>query len=286
MADNLNYVSLNRFASLMLSGGIDPNVYYFTHPRIWIRKNWVVSRPTLISGYPGLGRIGEVVLRFLVRELSAKQIGIVTSPYFSSQAVVGKDGIARLTAVRLYLKPRPDGDLVLALGEQHQEMMGGEYETCRVLLSFFKKVGGTKVITVGGHMEPPRENLRTYVFTSDARMAAQLKTDGFTMAPAGTPIVGAAGIALGLSRLLGLQGVGVLGLTNSEGPDLEAAKHVLVNVDTLLKLGLNFSKFEAETDRWRELQEQYQKGLRRLEEDQRFSSLLQGRGTEGPDYLG
>jgi len=286
MTDNLNYAPLKSICGFMFSGGIDPNVYYFTRPRMWIRKNWVVSRPTLISGYPGLGRVGEVVLRFLVRELSAKQIGIVTSPYFSSQAVVGKDGIARLTAVRLFLKPRPEGDLLLALGEQHQELIGGEFETCRVLLSFFKKVGGTKVITVGGHMEPPRGNLRTYVFASDARLPSQLKADGFTMAPAGTPIVGAAGIALGLSRLLGLQGIGILGLTNSEGPDLEAARHVLGNVDTLLKLGLDFSKFENETRKWKQLQEQYRKGLRRLEEDQRFSSLLQGRGSEGPDYLG
>lgn len=266
--------------------GVDPNVYYFTRPRIWIRKNWVVSKPVLISGYPGLGRIGEVALRFLVKGLSAKQIGSVTSPYFSTQAVIGRDGVARLTAVRLYLKPRADGDLLLALGEQHQELMGGEFETCRTLLSFFKKVGGDSVITVGGHMEPPREDLKTYGFASDARCVEQLKSAGITLAPAGTPIVGAAGVLLGLSRLLGLRGIGILGLTNSEGPDLESARHVLNNLDALLKLGLDFSEFDQETQRWRRLQVQYQKGMRSLEEDRGFSSFMQRGGPQGPDYLG
>lgn len=270
----------------MFSGGIDPNVYYFARPRMWIRKNWAVSRPTLVCGYPGLGRVGEITLRFLAKELSAKQIGVVTSPYFSSQAIVGKDGIARLTAVRLYLKPRAEGDLVLAIGEQHQELMGGEFETSRILLSFFKRVGGNTVITVGGHMEPPRENLNVYVFASDAQTVEQLRSKGLRIAPAGTPIVGAAGIVLGLSKLLRLRGIGILGLTNSEGPDIDASRHVLSSLDLVLKLGLDFSKFEEEAQRWKRLQERYQMGLRRLEEDQRFSSVMQGRGPEGPDYLG
>jgi len=270
----------------MFSGGIDPNVYYFARPRMWIRKNWVVSRPTLVCGYPGLGRVGEIALRFLARELSAKQVGIVASPYFSSQAIVGKDGIVRLTAVRLYLKPRAEGDLVLALGEQHQELMGGEFETCRILLSFFKKVGGNVVIAVGGHMEPPRANVNVYAFASDTQTVEQLKSHGLRIAPAGTPIVGAAGIALGLSRLMGLHGIGILGLTNSEGPDLDASRHVLSSVDAVLGLGLDFSKFEAEVQRWEQLQEKYQTGMHRLEEDQRFSSMMTERGAEGPDYLG
>jgi len=269
----------------MFSSGIDPNVYYFARPRIWVRKNWAVARPVLISGYPGLGRIGEIVLRFLVKSLSAKQIGVVTSPYFSTQAIVGKDGIARLTAVRLFLKPKADGDLLLALGEQHQELMGGEFETCRTLLSFFKKVDGTMVITVGGHMEPPRESLKTIAFASDVQTVAELKSKGLAIAPAGTPIVGTAGIMLGLSRLLGLRGIGILGLTNSEGPDLEAARHVLSNLSSLLQLRMDLMEFEIEAQKWKQLQIEYQKGLRKLEGEQGLPSLVRG-GPEGPDYLG
>ena len=268
----------------MLAGRIEPSVYYFTNPKLWITTGWAVAKAVLIVGYPGIGRTAEVTVRFLARSFRAKRIGTITSPYFSTQAVVDKRGRARLLGVQIFLKNRKEGDVMIALGEQHQELMGGELEASRILLKFFKKIGGDLVIAVGGHVEQPKAENRVYALVTDPSMLEYAKNLELELAPTGTPIVGSVGITLGLCRLLGIRGMGLLGLTNVGGPDLESSRQVLEKMDKLLNANLDFSLFESETQKWKELQEKYRRELKRLENDRALSSLFRGPGS--PEYLG
>ncbi len=268
----------------MLAGRIEPSVYYFTNPKLWISKGWAVSKPILVIGYPGIGRIGEIVVRFLIKSFKAQRIGMITSPYFSTQAVVDKKGRTRLLGVQIFLKNRKEGDLIIALGEQHQELMGGEFEASRILLKFFKSIGGDLVIAIGGHIEQPKAENRIFALAADPSGLEYLKSLGLEMAPIGTPIVGSVGITLGLCRLLGIKGIGLLGLASLGGPELESSRQVLEKLDTFLNANLDFSSFESEAQKWKELQDKYRKELKKLESDKSLSAFL--KGPESPEYLG
>ncbi|MEM3368940.1 MAG: PAC2 family protein, partial [Thermoproteota archaeon] len=115
-------------------------------------------------------------------------VGFITSPFFSNQVVVDKYGNAKLVGIALFIKNRNEGDLLFALGQKHQEVMGGELETTEILLKLFKKLGGKFVYSVGGHLTLERNEVPVWGIASEPDVANMLKEKGITLAPTGTPI--------------------------------------------------------------------------------------------------
>jgi proteasome assembly chaperone (PAC2) family protein len=269
----------------MLPSRSDSAVYYFTKPKIWLKKGWTVKEPKLVIGYPGIGLIGELVVRFLVRFTNAKKVGFITSPFFSNQVVVDRYGNAKLVGVALFIKNRDEGDLLFALGQKHQEVMGGELETTEILLKLFKKLGGKFVYSVGGHLSLENNGASVWGIASEPEVANMLKEKGIMLAPTGTPIVGGAGIALGLCNFFGLKGIGLLGLTRSEKPDFVTSKAILEKLSSLLNLSIEYSLLEAEEAKWNKMEEKYREELNKVKLDKTLSLLFK-KEYKRPEYLG
>lgn len=269
----------------MLPSRSDSAVYYFTKPKIWLKKGWSVKEPKLIVGYPGIGLIGEIVVRFLIRFTNAKKVGFITSPFFSNQVIVDKCGKAKLVGVALFIKNRDDGDLLFALGQKHQEVMGGELETTEILLKLFKKLGGKFVYSIGGHLSLESSEIPIWGIASDPDVANMLKEKGIKLAPAGTPIVGGAGIALGLCSFFNLKGIGLLGLTKSEKPDFATSKTIIEKLSSLLNLSVEYSLLEEEEAKWNKIEEKYREELNKVKLDKTLSLLFK-KEYKRPEYLG
>jgi len=267
----------------MLTSRYDTSIYYFTKPKLWIRKGWSVKEPQLVIGYPGIGLVGEIVIKFLVKSMKAVKVGFITSPFFSSQVLVDKNGVAKLIGVNIFIKNRKEGDLILALGQKHQEVMGGELETTEVLLKFFKKLGGKNVYSIGGHLSLDEKN-RVWGVASEPSMLNILKEREIAIAPAGTPIVGSAGIAIGLCSLLGLKGIGLLGVTKKEGPDFDAARAIIEKLSLFLNLIPDYSLLHSEEEKWHKVEAMYEERLKKLKSDKTLSLLF--KEFKRPEYLG
>lgn len=269
----------------MLPSRSDPAVYYFAKPKIWLKKGWSVKEPKLIIGYPGIGLIGEIVVRFLVRFTNAKKVGFITSPFFSNQIIVDRYGNAKLVGVTLFIKNRDEGDLLFALSQKHQEVMGGELKTTEILLKLFKKLGGKFVYSVGGHLTLESNGVPVWGIVSEPEIANTLKEKGITLAPAGTPVVGGAGIALGLCSFFGLKGIGLLGLTRSEKPDFATSRTIIEKLSSLLGLSVEYSLLDAEEAKWNKMEAKYREELNKVKLDKTLSLLFK-KEYKRPEYLG
>lgn len=269
----------------MLPSRSDSAIYYFAKPKIWLKKGWTVKEPKLVIGYPGIGLVGEIVVRFLIRFTNAKKVGFITSPFFSNQVIVGRHGNAKLIGIALFIKNRDEGDLLFALGQRHQEVMGGELETTEILLKLFKKLGGKYVYSVGGHLSIESSEAPVWGMTSEPEVAIMLKERGIKLAPPGTPVVGGAGIAVGLCTFLGLKGVGLLGLAKGEKPDFTTSRAILETLSSLLNLKLEYSLLEGEEKKWNKIEEKYKEELSKVKIDKALSLLFR-KEYKRPEYLG
>jgi len=252
--------------------------------RVWVRKNTTVSNPVVIIGLPGLGRIGGIISRYLIRKLNTRLIGIVTSPYFSNQVIVGKNGVARITAVKIYKsESRFNGsDLLIVTADEHLENIWGEYDVAMKMLKFLVKRGVRLIVTAGGHVSAS-ESKRTTGFASNKQLLKKLEEAGCKKAEIGTPVVGLSGIILGLSSIMGVDAVCILGETTGIRPDAEGSREVLNVLNRFLNLNLDIEDFQREEERINEIISRYERKVRQLMQDEKARRISES--FRLPDYV-
>jgi uncharacterized protein (TIGR00162 family) len=254
--------------------------------RLWLRRGTSLKTPTLIVGFPGLGRIGRIALKHLARSLKCDLVGIVTSPYFSSQAIVTKGGSARLMRGELYGKRLDSGeDLLLFSGDEHYSDIQGEYETSYKLLTFFKRIGGKMVVTMGGHTVLSENPSRVLCFATNRSLLTKALEAGAVQAPRGTPIVGISGVLVALAKLKGVPAVCFLGETLGLAPDFKAAKNVLAVVAKMLSIEVDLAPLDIGASDLSKLLKDMEKRYDALVQKDPVNRLVEEARGPGPDYV-
>ncbi len=252
--------------------------------RVWVRRNTMIENPVVIIGLPGLGRIGGIISRYLIRKLNTRLIGIVTSPYFSNQVIVGKNGVARITAVKIYKSESKfnGSDLLVVTADEHLENIWGEYDVAMKMLKFLVKRRVRLIVTAGGHVSAS-ESKKAIGFASSKQLLKKLEEAGCRKAEIGTPVVGLSGIILGLSSIMGIDAVCILGETTSIRPDAEGSRQVLNVLNRFLNLKLDIEDFQREEERINEIISRYEKKVRQLMQDERARRIAES--FRLPDYV-
>lgn len=252
--------------------------------KIWVKKGIKIVNPIVVIGLPGLGRIGGIISRYLIKKLDTKLVGIVTSPYFSNQVIVSKKGIARITGVKMY-KSRDmlnDSDLLIVTADEHLENIWGEYDVALKMLRFLAKRGVKLIVTVGGHVSAT-ESRGVIGFASRKELLRRLEEAGCKKAEMGTPVLGLSGIILGLSSIMRIDAVCILGETVSVRPDAESSREVLNVLNKFLGLNMEVSDFQREEERINEIISRYESKVKQLIQDEKARKIAEA--FMPPDYV-
>ena len=211
------------------------------------------NNPVLIEGLPGLGLVGKIALRYLIKQLKAKKIAYLYSPHFPYFVLVNKKGNVRLLRGAFYYFPNPKGqDIILFTGDSQSQTIEGQYEIADRVLEFSEKHGVKTIATIGGYRMEPKEKPRVFIAATSSNILQKALKAGATLSTSGSPIVGTAGLILGLSKFKHIDAICLLGETRGYLPDPLAAKSVLevlketFNFDLDLK-GLDEEITKAET---------------------------------------
>ncbi|MBO3839646.1 MAG: PAC2 family protein [Thermoproteota archaeon] len=252
--------------------------------KVWIRKGIKITNPIVVIGLPGLGRIGGIISRYLIKKLNTRLVGIVTSPYFSNQVIVSRKGIARITGVKMYKSENTLGnsDLLVVTADEHLENIWGEYDVALKMLRFLIKRGVKLIVTVGGHVSAT-ESRGVIGFASRKELLRMLEEAGCRRAEMGTPVVGLSGIILGLSSIMGIDAVCVLGETVSVRPDAEGSRGVLNVLNKFLGLNIDISDFQHEEERINEIISRYESKVKQLIQDEKARKIAEA--FMPPDYV-
>lgn len=186
------------------------------------------NNPVLIEGLPGLGLVGKIALRYLIKQLKPKKIAYLYSPHFPYFVLVNKKGNVRLLRGAFYYYQNPKGsDIILFTGDSQSQTIEGQYEIADRMLDFSEKHGVKTIATIGGYRMEPKEKPKVFIAATDQTILHKALDAGATLSTSGSPIVGTAGLILGLSKFKNIEALCLLGETRGYLPDPQAAKSVL-----------------------------------------------------------
>ena len=212
------------------------------------------KNPILIEGLPGLGLVGKIAIRYLIKKLKAKKFAHLYSPHFPYFVLVNKKGNVRLLRGTFYLWENKNGqnDLVLFTGDSQSQTIEGQYEIADRMLDFSQKYNIKTVVTIGGYRMETKEKPNVFAAAIDQELLDKALKAGAALSNSGSPIVGTAGLMLGLARFKKISALCLLGETRGYLPDPLAARSVLEvlksTFDFELDLnGLNEEIAKAET---------------------------------------
>ena len=242
-----------------------------------------LKNPILIEGLPGLGLVGKIATRYLIKQLKAQKLAYLYSPHFPYFVLVSKKGSVRLLRGTFYFwkNERGESDLILFTGDSQAQTIEGQYEISNSILDFAQKHGVKLVITIGGYRVETDNPRVVAAATSQSLLNRALQANA-VISPMGSPIVGTAGLILGLAPFRGIEALCLLGETRGYLPDPKAAKSVLgvllkilgINID-LAGLDAEIAKAESMVARLRKIEEKrmLQAEEMRREEDKKITYI-------------
>jgi uncharacterized protein (TIGR00162 family) len=197
-----------------------------------------LNNPVLIEGLPGLGLVGRIAIRYLAKQLKAQKFAYLYSPHFPYFVLVNKKGSVRLLRGAFYYWKNVKGqhDLILFTGDSQSQTIEGQYEIADKMLEFAKNHNVKTIVTIGGYRVETEAKPKVFVAGTSPEILAQAVAAGAVVSGSGSPIVGTAGLILGLARFKKIEALCLLGETRGYLPDPMAASSVL----EVIKSAFNF----------------------------------------------
>jgi uncharacterized protein (TIGR00162 family) len=196
------------------------------------------NNPILIEGLPGLGLVGKITMRYLIKKLNADKFAHLYSPHFPYFVLVNKKGNVRLLRGAFYFWKNENGpnDLILFTGDSQSQTIEGQYEIADRMLDFSQKHNVTTIVTIGGYRMEAKDKPKVFAAATAQELLDRALGAGAAVSSSRSPIVGTAGLILGLARFKKIKALCLLGETCGYLPDPLAARSVL----EVLKSAFNF----------------------------------------------
>jgi uncharacterized protein (TIGR00162 family) len=218
--------------------------------------------PVLIEGLPGMGHVGKLAAEHMLEKLKAKKFAEIYSPHFPHHVTVESDGTIRPLKNEIYHSQVDGKDLLIWVGDVQPVQPVGHYEVVQRVLDLAWEAGVKKVITLGGFATGKYSSAEPRVIgLGDDEMIEQAREFGVSAEAAGGPIIGAAGLLLGLGKIRGMRGICLLGETHGMLVDHRAAKSVLQSLTGILGIKIDMLNIEERAKATEQLIEKLQKEM-------------------------
>ena len=206
------------------------------------------KNPILIEGLPGLGLVGNIATHYLIRQLKAKKFAHLYSPHFPYFVLVNEKGSVRLLRGTFHFWKNYQGnnDLLFFTGDRQAQTIEGQYEICNNILTFAKKQGVNIVVTLGGYRVEVKNKPSVLVAATNKNLLNKALNAKTIVSPIGTPIVGTAGLILGLAPFQKIDALCLLSETRGYLPDPRAAKSVLETLQKIFNFNVDLTELNKE----------------------------------------
>ncbi len=235
--------------------------------------------PVLIEGLPGMGMVGRIATRFLIKQLGAKRFAELYSPHFPYYVLVNKKGSVRLLRGEFFYWKAPTGenDIVFLIGDSQAQTIEGQYEVTDSILKFAAKLRVRTIVTIGGYRKEAEESPKVVAVSTSPELLKKALQAKAIASPSGNPIVGTAGLLLGLAKFMKIDAVCLLGETRGYLADPVSAKSVLEVLQRMLGLEVNLKDLDVQIEKSKEVvarmreieerRERYAQKMRKSEEE-------------------
>ncbi len=235
--------------------------------------------PVLIEGLPGMGMVGRIAVRFLIKQLGASRFAELYSPHFPYYVLVNKKGSVRLLRCEFFSWKNVGGenDFVFLVGDSQAQTIEGQYEVADAILEYAVKLGVKTIVTIGGYRQEAEKAPQVVAVSTRSELLERAVGAKAVASPAGNPIVGTAGLLLGLAKFRGIDALCLLGETRGYLPDPVAARSVIEVLEGMFGLKVDYAGLDAQVEKSKEIssrmreiearREKFSQKMRRSEEE-------------------
>jgi len=189
---------------------------------------------------------------------------------------VNRKGNARLLRGDFHYWNNPlKNDLIFFSGDSQAQTIEGQYEIAETILRFADKCEVEAIFTLGGFRMETSNTPRVFATATDDEILGKAIRAGAAQSPPGNPIVGTAGLLIGMAKFKSIPALCLLGETRGYLPDPKAAKSILSVLQKMLKLPVSLEGLDKEIakadrilEKMRQIEarrETYAKRMRRTE---------------------
>jgi uncharacterized protein (TIGR00162 family) len=207
-----------------------------------------LNDPILIEGLPGLGLVGKIAIRYLIKQLKAERFAYLYSPHFPYFVLVNKKGNIRLLCGTFHFWKNRKGknDLIFFTGDSQAQTIEGQYEISDHILDFAEQYKVNTIVTIGGYRMEAKDKPKVIAAATNTELLNKAIQAKAIVSPMGSPIVGSAGLILGLARFRNIDALCLLGETRGYLPDPMAAKSVLEVIQAILDVDVDLDGLDEE----------------------------------------
>jgi uncharacterized protein len=218
-------------------------------------KKVELNNPILIEGFPGLGMVGSIATQYLVKQLKAEKVGTLYSPHFPYHVIVNENGSVRLLRGEFYVWKNESGknDFIFLTADSQPQTIEGQFEVANTILDFAQQKNVKTIITIGGYRNEVEGDPKIVAVSTTPELFEKAKKANALSSEAGTPIVGTAGLLLGLAKFRNLDAVCLLGETKGYLPDPKTAKSIIQVLEKLLEITVDLSGLDKDIEKSKQI---------------------------------
>jgi uncharacterized protein (TIGR00162 family) len=192
--------------------------------------------------------VGKIAIRYMIKKLKAQKFAYLYSPHFPYFVLVNKKGSVRLLRGSFYFwkNPHTQTDLILFTGDSQSQTIEGQYEIADRMLDFSRGHNIQTITTIGGYRVETQDKPRVYAAATSPQILDKAVGAGALVSKSGSPIVGTAGLILGLARFKKIEALCLLGETRGYLPDPLAARSVLEVLKATFGFDLDLAGMDEE----------------------------------------
>ena len=195
---------------------------------------------SLIEGFPGIGLVGPMAASYMIEKLGMEYIGYIASDLFPPIAAV-HDGQPMHTA-RIYADKK--NKLVVVFSE-FTVPSSAVYQTGSELVSFMRKYGITRLISIGG-MPTQKQGDVPFIISPDPAMAKKAASQGIKQIREGV-IAGVSAVLQISAREFGISTADLLVEVNPEIMNPKYAETAIQGLNKLIGIQIDLSELETES---------------------------------------
>jgi hypothetical protein len=137
-------------------------------------------------------------------------------------------------------------DLILLTGDSQAQTIEGQYEISESVLNFAKQYNVKTIVTLGGYRMESKEKPKVIAASTNQDLLNKAMKAKASLSPLGSPIVGTAGLILGLAHFKKIEALCLLGETRGYLPDPKSAESVLEVLSSMLDFNIPLAGLDEE----------------------------------------
>lgn len=228
------------------------------------KENLHVS--TIIVGFPGIGLIGSIAAKYIVKELDMTVKGYIRSPMIPPLAVF-LDGILAYP-YRIYVSS--EHDIAILIGESPAPVQA-YYYLANAVLDWGNRVGAKEILCLDGFQDPFSNSKEVYLV---AEPDLKSKIDKINLPKPQTGYIGGlSGAILNETILRDIDGYALLcGTMEPNFPDPDGAANIIEVLNKLKDLKINTTSLRADGDRIKKSMQEFAEKTRQVNDDSLYDT--------------